>query len=140
MATQKEVKEIKDLGWAHIAVTKTNFNGGIMEYDTETGGKVAVLFVMEAAYVLEDAEGLYEKNDLIDGVMKAKGVDHSNPSSISGTTVLGSYDSFEEESEVSVNAEELTRLGLNYYEVEESIKNRLKVLQQIQQKNMAQLG
>lgn len=137
MPTTTQVKKMKDLGWAKAFITSKTFDGAVAEFEKEgSGSKVPVLFVSDKAYVVEDAEGLYTTNDLVKGLIQNKGINHRNPSLINGTTILASYDlsavQHGDDAEVFLADDELTRLGINYHEVRESLVNRLTVFKEVE--------
>lgn len=112
------MKEIKDLGWSYIGLAKKSFKGAVQEYTTEDGKKVAVGFTLNHAYIVEDAVGLFEVNDIREGVV---GLIKNHPSEVEGASILASNGG----TEVEFHEDVLTRLGLNDFETRESLKNRI---------------
>lgn len=116
-----EMKQVKDLGWDKISLTQKGFKGAIQSYKTETGATVAVMFNLHEAFVVEDEQGLFGVADLDAGILKDKYIDIEYTGEIEGASVIA----WEEEGEFGYNEDKLTELGINAFEVKESLKNRL---------------
>lgn len=134
MATKTQlVTNIKNVGWDKIALTTKGFSGAAHNYDSTAPqsqfGKIAVLFGMHDAYLVEDTDdnSLFGLEDLHAGLIKPKGFDVNDPASIDGAIILA----WEEEGEVEFDEELLTKFGLNDYSVKESLKQRLIFLAQL---------
>lgn len=118
------LKEIKDLEWNHITLKKAEFSGAVKEFQADSGRKVAVLFSMHDAFIVEDEQGLFETADLVSGIIKDASMDINSIERIEGATVLVN----ELDGNFELNEEKLSALGLNNHEVIESIKKRLTYL------------
>jgi hypothetical protein len=124
-----ETKTVKDLGWDKISLSQKGFKGAIQSYKTENGGKVALAFNMHEAFIVEDAQGLFGVADLDAGLIKAKGIDIEHTGEIEGAETLAWHD--EDTDEVSFAEDRLTALGINAFEVKESLKTRLLALSKL---------
>lgn len=122
-----ETKKVKDLGWEHISLTQKGFQGAVQTYLTDKGEKVAVAFNMHEAFVVADDQGLFGVQDLVEGIIKDRDIDIEDTGDIIGAEAVA----WEENSEITYNDEKLTSLGLNAFEVKESLKTRLFHLAQL---------
>ena len=117
-------KEVKDIGWDHINLTQKGFKGAVQSYKAENGSTVALAFNMHEAFIVEDDQGLFGKDDLVAGIVKAKGINIEMTGEIIGAHVVA----WEEEGEMGFDEIKLAELGLDAFEVRESLKARLTAL------------
>lgn len=126
------IKEIKDLGWDKIKLAKTTgFGGAVNSYEAEDGSKVSMVFSADDVYIVEDELGLYTKEDLISGILNDKDIKVNESGLIEGALALAWYD--EDNETVAFNEDKLTELGINTFEVKNSITERVKLLVAIHQ-------
>lgn len=118
------IKEAKDLGWDHITLSKSGFRGAIQEYQNNRGEKIALMFNFHEAFVIEDDQGLFGLRDYVEGVVKDKSLDIEATGFIEGLHVVA----WENEGEIKFDEEKLEELGLNDFEVKDSLKRRLSTL------------
>lgn len=123
MAKVNVVKEIKDMGWTHISLTKS-FEGAVQEYNG-----VALLFNMEEAMIVRDSQGLFTAKDLFKGIVKSKDFDVEDSGDIEGVEIVAFVN--EETGEVEFNEDLLEELKLNDFSVTDSIKNRVMALNKL---------
>lgn len=122
-------KAVKDLGWDKISLTQKGFKGAVQSYKTGNGGTVALAFNMHEAFLVEDDQGLFGVADLEAGILKGKGIDIESTGSIEGAEVVAWHD--EETDEIGFNEDRLTALGINAFEVKESLTARLLALKEL---------
>ncbi len=120
-------KEIKDLGWGKIVLSKAGFGGATHEFQSSNGGKVAVLFATRVAYVLRDENGLFSLSDLYKYVIKDSSMNIENPNSIEFTEVVA--DAYA--TDVAFNDATIESLGLGAEDIKEDIARRLKSLSRL---------
>lgn len=120
-------KNVKDLGWEHISLTQKGFKGAVQSYKSENGSTVALAFNMHDAFVVEDDQGLFGVQDLVAGIIKDKHIDIESTGEIVGAETVA----FEQDGEIVYDEEKLTALGINAFEVKESLKTRLTALAQL---------
>lgn len=82
-----QMKLVKELGWDTIAMKTGSFGGAAKVYTAEDGEKVAVMFTLTSAYVIEDSDGLFGLSDLT-GIIKGKEFDATNPDDLAGARVF----------------------------------------------------
>ena len=124
------MKAIKDLGWNHISLSKSGFNGAVVDYKNTSGQTVAVGFNMHEAFVIEDSQGLFTSKDIEGGIIKSKDFDVEKSGQIEGLTLIGWQD-HEDASEYGFDEEKLKELGLDTFDVRESIKSRIAHLSEL---------
>ena len=129
-------KEIKDLGWDKLAMTAKSFDGAVQSYQSSKGGNVAVCFNTHEAFIVRDSQGLFGVEDLFQGVIKDKYVDIESSGLIQGLELIA----HEEGGEVGYEDETLESLGLNDFEVRESLKHRLLLLSGLDELKELELG
>lgn len=122
-----ETKQVKDLGWVHISLSQKGFKGAVQTYPSNKGGTVALCFNMHEAFIVEDEQGLFGAEDLKQGIINAKGIDIEFTGEIEGALAVA----WEEDGEYGFNEDKLTELGINDFEVKESLKKRLFHLAQL---------
>lgn len=120
-------KNIKELGWDKINLTTKSFNGAIHNFKTADGKKVALAFNMHDAFIVEDEQGLFAQADLDAGILKPKHINIEDTGYIDGATTVA----WEQDGEFFFNEDKLTELGLNDFEIKESLKKRLFNLAQL---------
>lgn len=121
-----EVKYVKGLGWDKISLTQKGFKGAVQSYKANNGNTVALAFNLHEAFIVEDEQGLFGVEDLEYGIIKAKGINIEYTGEIEGAYVVAWHD--EETDEIGFDEEKLTELGINVFEVKESLKTRLLAL------------
>lgn len=127
MASKKQLMDnVKNIGWTVVSLTASKgFKGAVQNYSSTSAkavnGQVAVAFNMHEAFIVADADGLFTADDINAGIIKDKAFDIEERSSIDGATVLA----WEENGTVSFDEEELEALGLNDFEVKDSLRVRL---------------
>lgn len=120
------IAAIKSLGWSHQSIKGSTFKGVIQTFEGDKG-TVAVAFNLHEAFIVEDADGLFGLEDLKDGVVKDNDVDIFTVATINGATIIA----FESNNSVSYDEDKLTALGINDFEVKESLKKRLLTLSMV---------
>lgn len=124
-----EMKAVKDIGWDNISLSQKGFKGAVQSYKSDNGATVALAFNFHEAFTVEDSQGLFAVADLVAGIVKAKEIDIESTGEIVGAVSLAWHD--EDTDEVTFDEERLTELGINAFEVKESLKTRLLALSKL---------
>lgn len=117
------LKAIKDYGWDHITLSTKGYKGAVHGFQTDKGTKIYLAFSSTDAFIVKDDEGLFGKDDLVNGIVKEKSIDIESSGSIEGSHALAWCD--EDTTEIGYDEEGLTELGLNDFSVKEDLKVRL---------------
>lgn len=139
IAKEKRIKtdHAKGLGWDHIALTRREFKGAVKTYETATGEQVAVCFNFNEAFIVEDEQGLFGVDDLVEGIINDKSINIEFTGEIEGAETLAF--NTEDNHEVYFNDEKLAELGLDDFSVRESLKTRIEALSALNKTVDAQL-
>lgn len=129
MSKVNVTKSIRDIGWDAISLSNKGFKGAVQLYKSNSGSQVALCFSMHEAFIVEDGQGLFGKDDLVEGIIQNKSFDVEESGSIDGVKIVA----FEENGEVDFNEELLDTLGINDFSVRESLTTRLLELSKLDQ-------
>lgn len=114
------MKEVKDLGWDYITLTKAKgFKGATKTFKNE-GNEVALCFGLHEAFVVSDESGLYTAADLYEGIIKDSYFDVEESGDIDGAKTVA----FEDNSTVSFT-DVLADLGIDTPEIRADIEKHL---------------
>ena len=125
----EKINDVKALGWDDIKITSKSFSGAVQCY-----GDVAVAFGMHNAIILEDEEGLFGVNDLMQGVIKSKEFDVDSFNRMEGASAIAQ----EEDGIVHFDEELLGRLGIADSATRQSIEERLLLLASLDEQVIAE--
>lgn len=136
MSTSPSLNGVKSFPWSFISLSKSEgFKGAVHDFHTDNG-VVWVCFNLHECFVVEDEQGLFGKQDLIDGIIKADNVDIFETGLIYGLNLLA----WEDNGFVSFDDEYLDKLGLDDYAVKKEIEKCLLLLASIDQTKEIPLG
>lgn len=127
---------IKKLGWSKIKLTKRGYRGAVQTYKTSRSTLVPVMYYINEAFVVEDAQGLFGVQDLEYGLMDEKGIDLEGTGHINGLTLLA----YEEDGEVRFNEKELDRLDIHSELIKSDIERRLRAVAELGEMEEIDLG
>lgn len=133
MATEKQ--QIEALGWAFLGLSARapkgsrtkSFTGAVQSFTASNGESVAVCFNMHDAFIVEDDQGLFFEQDLIDGIIKDSAINIEELGNLDGVKILA----WEKDGVVSYDEEHLAELGLQDFGVQEELRTRLSALSKL---------
>lgn len=123
----QEVKSVKDIGWDKLSLSKEGFKGAVQSFRSEKGATVALAFNMHEAFVIEDDQGIFNIEDIFQGIIKDPHFDIEATGEIDGAVVVA----WEQDQEVTFDDLKLSELGINDFGTRQSLKDRLILLSRL---------